>query len=47
MYRLYRNDPIRGLSYMNSFASYGEAREERDRLHRLYGGEYTILWEEG
>lgn len=47
MYVLYRNDPLRGLSYLNCFADYGDAREERDRLHRLYGGEYTIRWEEG
>ena len=46
MYILYRNDPLRGLSYMNCFANYGDACDERDRLHRIYGGDYTILWEE-
>lgn len=46
MYTLYHNDPLRGLLYMNRFANYGDACDERDRLHRLYGGEYTIQWEE-
>ena len=46
MYTLYRNDPLRGLLYMNCFANYGDACDERDRLHRLYGGNYTIRWEE-
>ena len=46
MYTLYHNDPLRGLLYMNRFASYGDACDERDRLHHLYGGEYTIQWEE-
>lgn len=46
MYILYSNDPLRGLLYMNRFANYGDARDEQDRLHRIYGGEYIIRWEE-
>lgn len=46
MYILYHNDPLRGLLYMNCFADYGDACDERDRLHRVYGGNYIIQWEE-
>ena len=47
MYIIYFKDRLtHELRYMNCFKTFGEASEERDRLHRVYGGEYVIQWEE-
>ena len=45
-YAVYRWNPItEEYDYFNSFNTYSEAVEERNRLEKVYGGKFSIFYE--
>lgn len=45
-YTVKRFDVLKGWIYYNSFETYSEAREEADRLERIFKGKFEVLEED-
>ena len=46
MYTVKRFDALKGWIYYNSFESFSEAREEADRLERIFKGKFEVFEED-